>query len=230
VQGNLLLAGLYSSPVLFNFEGLFIAKYQEKSTATFTKEYMLNANVVETFKSKKEIKDYGFGLDYFSGSSLVFIDDKNMMLMAEHHSVIKDSKNDPEDYRKGFVLFNLDVNGGFKFSTPVITEQTDSETMGYWSSNYLLNNKGRPVVYLNRIGNGAKSAKSSEQINSGFPVESLMFDKSGAYESAYPIFELEMLHYCVNTNFNNKTNKSIICFESLDRKAYTFGILKSTDE
>ncbi len=230
VDGNLLLAGFYSSPVTFNFEGVFTAKYQEKAAATFTKEYLLNANVVEAFKSKKEIKDYGYGLDYFSGNSLVFTDDKNMMLIAEHHSVIKDGKNGPEDYRKGFVLINLDVNGGFKFSTPVVTEQTDGKTMGYWSSNYLLNNDGTPVIYINRIGNGAKSAKSSTQEKSGLPVEAMVFAKSGAFESTYPVFNLEMFQYCVNTNFRNKTTKSIICFESLDRKAYTFGILKSTDE
>jgi hypothetical protein len=229
-DGELLLAGFYSSPVSFNFEGLFISKFQEKATATFTKEYFLNANVVEAFKSKKEIKDYGYGLDYFSGSSLTFIDEKNMMLIAEHHSVNKNSKNGPEDYRKGFVLFNLDVNGGFKYSTPVITEQTDGKTVGYWSSPFLLNNEGKPVVYINRIGDGAKSAKSSEQENGGLPIESMVFSKSGAFQSSYPIFEMEMLQYCLNTNFKNKTKKSIICFESLDRKAYTFGILKPINE
>lgn len=230
VNGYLYLVGFYSSPMTFNFEGLFMAKFQETSSATFTKEYLLNANVIETFKSKKEIKDYGYGLDFFSSKNLVFSDDKNMMFMAEHHSVIKDGKNGPEDYRKGFVLFNLDVNGGFRFSTPVITEQTDGTTMGYWSSAYLLNNSGNPIVYLNRIGDGAKSAKSSEQKNSGVPIEVLVFKKSGAYESAYPQFEMPLSQYCLNSDFKNKTTKTIVCFESLDRKAFTFGILKPTDE
>lgn len=229
-DGSLYLAGFYSSPFAFNFEGLFITKYQEQATASFTKEYLLNANVVEAFKSKKEIKDYGYGLDYFSSKCLVFTDAKNMMLLAEHHAVIKDGKNGPEDYRKGFVLFNLDVNGGFKFSTPVITEQTDETDKGYWSSVYLLNNAGSPIVYLNRIGDGAKSARSSDQTNSGVPVESLVFAKSGAFESSYPQFDLPLSEYCLNSTLKNNTSKSIICFESLDRKAYTFGILKSTDE
>lgn len=229
-DGNLILAGFYSSPISFNFEGLFIMKFQETTTPTFTKEYLLNANVVEAFKSKKQIKDYGYGLDYFKCKNLTFVNEKNMMLVSEHHSVKKDGKNGPEDYRKGFVLFNIDINGGFKFSTPVITEQTDGKTMGYWSSNYLLNNDGIPVVYLNRIGDGAKSAKSSAQEQAGIPVEALMFSKSGTFESTYPKFETPLSQYCLRSGLKNKTNKSIICFESLDRKAYTFGILKSTDE
>ncbi len=227
--GNLFLAGFFSSPISFNFEGLFVAKYEEKASATFTREYFFNANVVEAFRSKKEIKEYGFGLDYFSAKGLLFTSEKDMILMAEHHSVLKDAKNGPEDYRRGFVMFNLDVNGGFKYGTPVVTEQTDGKTMGYWSSNYMISFEGKPVVYINRIGDGAKSTKSSAQKNSGLPVESMVFANSGNFESSYPDFEMEMLQFCLNTNFKNKTSKTIICFERLDRKAYTFGILKSID-
>jgi len=111
----------------------------------------------------------------------------------------------------------------------VVTEQTDGKTMAYWSSNYMISFEGKPVVYINRIGDGAKSTKSSAQKNSGLPVESMVFANSGNFESSYPDFDMEMLQFCLNTNFKNKTSKTIICFERLDRKAYTFGILKSID-
>jgi hypothetical protein len=229
-DGALIICGFYSSPISYNFEGVFFAKYSESSKCEISKEYMLNSNVVETFKSKKEIKESGFGLDYFRASRLSFIDNKNLVLIAEHHSINKDAKNGPEDVRKGIVALNLDDNGGFKYATPYVTDQTDSESKGYWSSFIMVANKGVQTIYLNRIGEGAKSAKGHEQTLTALPIETLTFDKSGNYVSSYQNFNLNLPSYCLNTTFVDKTSKGIICFESLDRKGYTFGVLKPENE
>ncbi len=228
-SGALIVGGFFSSPLTLNFEGAFIAKYESNTKSSFQKEYFLNENIVTTFKSKKEIKDNGFGLDYFRIGKLKYIDEKNIILTAEHHTTIKDSKNGSEDYRKGIVATNFDENGGFKFSTPIVSEQTDSESKGYWSSHQFYGINNQLYLMLNKLGEGAKSVKNG-QANATFPVEENIIDGAGSVVSNYPELNITGQNIGLNTTMENKSNVPVICFESKDRKSYTFGVLKIEHE
>ena len=228
-SGALIVGGFFSSPLTLNFEGTFIAKYESNTKSSFQKEYFLNESIVATFKSKKEIKDYGFGLDYFKVGKLKFIDDKNIILTAEHHMINKDSKNGNEDYRKGIVVTNFDENGGFKFSAPIVSEQIDSESKGYWSSHQFYGIKNQLFLMLNKLGEGAKSVKNG-QANTIFPIEENVIDGAGSVTSNYPEITISAQNIGLNTTMENKSTVPVICFESKDRKSYTFGVLKIEHE
>jgi hypothetical protein len=228
-SGALLVGGFFSSPLTLNFEGTFIVKYENNTKSSFQKEYFLNENIVSTFKSKKEIKDNGFGLDYFRIGKLKYIDEKNIILTAEHHTTIKDSKSGNMDYRKGIVVTNFDENGGFKFSTPIVTEQSDSESKGYWSSHQFYGIKNQLYLMLNKLSAGSKSVKNS-QANATFPVEENIIDGAGSVVSNYPEINISAQNIGLNTTLENKSNVPVICFESKDRKSYTFGVLKIEHE
>ena len=64
-KNELVLSGFYSSPVRYNYEGFFLLKYDEDLDLIHKNQYLLSENIVKSFKSSKEIKEKGYGLDKF---------------------------------------------------------------------------------------------------------------------------------------------------------------------
>ena len=64
-KDELVLSGFYSSLKRFNYEGFFLLKYDENLQLVYKNQYSLTENIVQAFKSSKEVKKSGFGLDNF---------------------------------------------------------------------------------------------------------------------------------------------------------------------
>jgi hypothetical protein len=227
-EGSLYIAGCYTNALIHNFEGMYIGKFESSAKSTFLKEYGFNENVIDAFKSKKDIKDFGFGLDLFKVEKLVSINDQGLVLTLEHHSVLRDSKGGAEDLRTGLVVINFDKYGGFLFAAPYLTQQTDGKTMGYWSSHESFCENDKSVIYLNKIGEGAK--KLTPQTGAGLPLERLVFDAYGTISVSNPQFRVKLQNYAINTNVKNQTDLQIICLENIDRTSYSLGVLKENNE
>ena len=64
-QGELVLSGFYSSQIRYNYEGFFLLKYDSELNIIHKNNFFFSNKIIDEFKSSKEIKESGFGLDKF---------------------------------------------------------------------------------------------------------------------------------------------------------------------
>ena len=184
-KNELVLSGFYSSPVRYNYEGFFLLKYDEDLDLIHKNQYLLSENIVKSFKSSKEIKEKGYGLDKFILKDFTLDETENHFLLAEH--LIKtSSKNESFWKSNGFILIKFNKNGNYIWGCPVVKDQKNKNLnfVGIFSLNenksiqYFFNElsnlelrKGIPAEYGILNYSGTTSINFSE---SGLPNEKPM--------------------------------------------------------
>lgn len=223
--GNLFLAGYYAPPYKSYFEGIYIKKIDQECVEQFSKEYLLNENIILSFQSKKDIKDMGYGLARFRSTELKWVDN-HLLLLAEHRGSIIDNKNGNIDYRKGFVITSFSDKGGFLYSSAVLTEQTDPTDKGDWSSPYLIHQWGSPLLLFNYIGDGAKKVKDPLPENAGVHLGQITLKNNGMSEETTFAPTTSVKNYALLPNVKNKTTLPLFVLESKERNEYALGLFK----
>ena len=183
-KDELVLSGFYSSPIRFNYEGFFLLRYDENLHLVHKNQYSLTENIVQTFKSSKEIKESGFGLDKFIITDFSLDSIGNYYLLSEN---ISKTTIKAETYwvSSGFFVIKFNKNGNFIWGSPVPLNQQniDLNLIGTFSINsyhykkYFYNDlqnlnlrKGVPAEYgiLNYCG-----TKDVEFTSAGLPQENI---------------------------------------------------------
>jgi len=223
-EGNLVLGGFYSSIGKLNFEGVFIAKYKPNLQNDFLKEYILNENIVTAFKSKKEIEMYGMGLDNFRVVDCSYLKDDQIVLIAEHNSSYTDPKEGYRDFRKGIVIISFTPEGGFLFSTPIITDQQDALDKGRWSSYCKFTSEQNIVFWHNVIGPGVKKIKLTGPNRPYLPAQQVLLSNQGILKPTLLEYTTEMQSgvLVANAYLNHKSHKFVI-LESSNKERYVIG-------
>ena len=88
----MVLSGL-PSPVRYNYEGFFLLKYDSDLQLIHKNQYALSEKIIKSFKSSKEIKESGFGLDKFIITDFSLDESQNHYLLAEHISKVNSKKH-----------------------------------------------------------------------------------------------------------------------------------------
>ncbi|MCB9188741.1 MAG: hypothetical protein H6599_05610 [Flavobacteriales bacterium] len=224
--GDLYLGGFYAPPYKSLYEGFYIKKLNSEGTEFFSKEYMFNENVINAFNSKKDIKDFGYGLRKFHASHFEFINDKNLVLEAEHITKNKNKSGEMTHVQDGFVLISLSAKGGFQFATPVHTSQTDESHDGYWSSHSHVSYKGQDLLFLNILGEGSKNVKESLPKNAIYHTYKITFDVNGVEKRELQEFNVNLENYALYSDFINRSNLPLLIVKSKDKDQYAIGLLK----
>ena len=174
-ENELVIAGFFTSQKRYNYEGYFIHKYDSDLSLVHKNQYFLSSNIVEAFKSAKEIKEKGFGLDKFRLSNFSLDANGNHFLLAEHLTR-KEVKSVNNWYSKGLLVIKFNKNGNYVWGCPVIHKQTyvDIKFLGAFKLNnfndaqYFYNSleninlrKGVPVEYGSNNFCGTKSISFS---------------------------------------------------------------------
>ena len=123
-KDELVLSGFYSSPVRYNYEGFFLLKYDSDLKLIHKNQYALSEKIVKSFKSSKDIKETGFGLDKFMITDFSLDKDQNHYLLAEHISKVS-AKKETFWLSKGFVVIKFNKNGNYIWGCPVPKNQKD---------------------------------------------------------------------------------------------------------
>ena len=99
-------------------------------------QYFFNKNIVESFKTGKEIKDNGVGLDKFRIKDFSQDNIGNHFLLAEHFGKkrIKDKINWVSN---GILVIKFNKNGNYVWGCPVVLDQKNeySNFLGVFSLN-----------------------------------------------------------------------------------------------
>ena len=183
-KDELVLSGFYSSPIRFNYEGFFLLRYDENLHLVHKNQYSLTENIVQAFKSSKEIKESGFGLDKFIITDFSLDSIGNYYLLSENISKTT-IKEETYWISSGFFVIKFNKNGNFIWGSPVPLNQQniDLNLIGTFSINsypykkYFYNDlqnlnlrKGVPAEYgiLNYCG-----TKDVEFTLAGLPQENI---------------------------------------------------------
>ena len=167
-KDELVISGFYSSPVRYNYEGVFLLKYDSDLQLIHKNQYALSENIVKSFKSTKEIKESGFGLDKFVITDFSLDDSQNHYLLAEHISKIS-SKKETYWISKGFVVIKFNKNGNYIWGCPVPKNQKDENFNFIGTFALKINNSIQ--YFLNELSNLS--------LRKGIPVEYGILNYSG---------------------------------------------------
>lgn len=224
-SGNLYVGGFYAQPYKANFEGIYIKKINSEGTEIFSKEYMFNENVVNAFNSKKDIKDFGYGLRRFRTGYFGFVTEKDIILEAEHMTKEKDKNGNYTVIQNGFVRISLSDKGGFKYATPVSTLQTDDQYNGYWNSHCHVNYHGEDLIFINILGDGAKEVKEDLPENAFLYPYKITFNENGVAKRELLALESPLKEYAIYPDFKNQSRLPVIIVKSKDKDQYAVGLL-----
>ncbi len=224
-DGSLVLSGFFTSPVRFNFEGVFAAHFNSSVSPTFKKEYYLPENIVGAFKSKKEISKSGHGLDKFHVKEVLLSENDNIYLIAEHISVSKEAGVGNEN-RDGIVAIKFSKVGDYMYGAPILSNQADEQHNGYWNSHFATTNGSNLLIGYNEIGYFDKKADNDFGNNAfagvrtvklspaGHPTTSPM---KGVFNEAPEKVSMYMKDYHL------QENNTIIIAESPDHSRFYLG-------
>ena len=97
-------------------------KYDHDLHLTHKNQYYFSEKIIKTFKSTKDIKESGFGLDKFKLTSFNLDQEGNHFLVAEHfgRKKIKDANN---WYSMGMTIVKFNKNGNYVWGCPIKREQ-----------------------------------------------------------------------------------------------------------
>lgn len=149
-KNELVISGFYSSPVRFNYEGFFLLKFDSDLDLIHKNQYLLSENIVKSFKSSKEIKESGYGLDNFMVTNFNLDQQGNHFLLAEHLTKIN-SKKDKVWYSKGFILIKFNKNGNYIWGCPV-RKEFKSDNLSFIGT-FSLNNNPTNQYFFNELTN-----------------------------------------------------------------------------
>jgi len=224
-DGELIVAGFYSNPLQFNFEGTYIKKYNESTESSLSKEFALPTYLVETFKSKKEISKTGYGLEQFHCQSLSYYEDV-YYLEAEHITVKKEEEKTIEN-RDGIALIGFTKSGDFKFASGILLNQQDEEHHGHFNSFFPFILNGYKIWY-NEVGYFDKKADNNFGENVLFGTREISVNDNGQTKST-PIqnFFSTTEEIAISIKSCNQTiGKLIILAENKERNKLYFAVSK----
>lgn len=159
---KLILCGFFTSPVRFNFEGVFSLSFNNSTHPEYKKEAYLNEKIVSSFKHKKEIKENGFGLDHFKAKGLLLDTLGNQYLIADHHSIEK-TKDLSLHRSKGLVVVKFTQSGSFIWSNSVLTDQKEMTKYSHWMSKVPFIHDNQLCLFYNNTNN--EKTKLVEQLH-----------------------------------------------------------------
>ena len=177
-KDELVISGFYSSPVRYNYEGVFLLKYDSDLQLIHKNQYALSENIVKSFKSSKEIKESGFGLDKFVITDFSLDDRQNHYLLAEHISKIS-SKKEKYWTSKGFVVIKFNKNGNYIWGCPVPKNQKDENFNFIGTFALKINNSNQ--YFINELSNLSlrKGIPVEYGINNYSGTKNITFSESG---------------------------------------------------
>ena len=180
-KGELVLSGFYSSPVRYNYEGFFLVKYDENLNMIHKNKFYFTNKIINEFKSSKEIKESGFGLDKFIIKDFTLDSLGNYFLMSEHISKIN-LKNEKIWDSKGFLVIKFNKNGNYIWGSPVplVQQNKNISFMGVFT----LNNPGKIKYFYNNLSNLSlrKGTPAEYGILNYTGTNEVDFDPSGVSE------------------------------------------------
>lgn len=224
--GNLFLAGFYAPPNKSLYEGFYIKKITPEGTEEFSKEYMFNEDVVMTFSNKKEVKEFGYGLSKFHTSYFSFVNDKSLVLEAEHSTRSKTKDGNFEYINNGFVLINLSEKGGFQYATPINTLQTDDKHNGFWNSHCHVNYMDQDLIYLNLLGDGAKGVKEDLPSNAHLHTFQIKLTSNGIEKRELQNFDVSVEDFAIYPDYKNYSSLPLLIVKSKNQDQYAIGLLE----
>jgi hypothetical protein len=223
--GNLYLGGFYAPPYKSYYEGVYVKKINPEGTELFSKEYMFNENVIMAFNSKKEVKEFGYGLRKFRTSHFGFANEKNIILEAEHITKQKNKNGKFKHIQDGFILINLSNKGGFQYAAPVNTLQTDETDNGYWSSHCHVNFEGEDIIYLNILGEGTKGIKEDMPSKAHLYTYKIKMTSNGVPKRELQTFDTDIENHAIYPDFKNHSKLPLLIIKSKDKDQYAIGLL-----
>ena len=149
-KGELVLSGFYSSQIRYNYEGFFLLKYDSELNIIHKNNFFFSNKIIDEFKSSKEIKESGFGLDKFIIKDFSLDSLGNYFLMSEHLSKTK-VKNELVWNSNGFIVIKFNKNGNYIWGSPVPLVQ-QSENISFMGI-FTLNNPNSIKYYYNNLSN-----------------------------------------------------------------------------
>tara|TARA_Y100000389_G_scaffold125081_1_gene122430 strand:+ start:90 stop:1493 length:1404 start_codon:yes stop_codon:yes gene_type:complete len=147
---ELVIAGFYSSPIRFNYEGIFLLRYDENLNLVHENQYLLTENIVQAFKSSKEVKESGFGLDKFIIKDFSLDNTGNYYLLSENISKTT-IKEETYWVSSGFFVIKFNINGNFVWASPVPLNQQHKELN--FIGTFLVNSNNYKRYFYNDLQN-----------------------------------------------------------------------------
>lgn len=155
---------------------------------------------------------------------------KNLTLEATH-STREKNKNDGYDYiQNGFVLISLSAKGGFQYATPIVTEQTDEEHKGYWNAHTHVSYKGKDLIYLNLLGDGAKKIKEDLPENAFLYPYQIEVSPNGTTKRTLQNFDVTVKDYAIFNDYKNNSSLPLLIVKSKNKDQYAIGLLEDIHE
>ena len=147
---ELVIAGFYSSQIRFNYEGVFLLRYDENLNLVHENQYLLTENIVQAFKSSKEVKESGFGLDEFIIKDFSLDNTGNYYLLSENISKTT-IKEETYWVSSGFFVIKFNINGNFIWASPVPLNQQHKELN--FIGTFLVNSNNYKRYFYNDLQN-----------------------------------------------------------------------------
>jgi len=149
-KDELVISGFYSSPIRFNYEGFFLFRYDADLHLVHENQYSLTENIVEAFKSSKEIKESGFGLDRFIITDFSLDSIGNYYLLSENISKAT-IKEETYWVSSGFFVIKFNKNGNFIWGSPVPLNQKHKDLS--FIGTFLVNSYNYKKYFYNDLKN-----------------------------------------------------------------------------
>ena len=181
-KNELVIAGFFTSQIRYNYEGFFLLKYDQNLNMIHKNQNYFSEKIIKTFKSAKDIKESGFGLDKFRLTSFNLDQEGNHYLVAEHLG--KKKKKDVSNwYSAGMTIVKFNKNGNYVWGCPIKREQINSSRS--FIGSFTLNDFTEPYYFYNALSNLdlKKGLPPNYGINNYCGTNHITFDEFGVYST-----------------------------------------------
>ena len=181
-KNELVIAGFFTSQIRYNYEGFFLLKYDQDLNMTHKNQNYFSEKIIKTFKSAKDIKESGFGLDKFRLTSFNLDQEGNHYLVAEHLG--KKKKKDVSNwYSAGMTIVKFNKNGNYVWGCPIKREQINSSRS--FIGSFTLNDFAEPYYFYNALSNLdlKKGIPPNYGTNNYCGTNHITFDEFGVYST-----------------------------------------------
>ena len=181
-KNELVIAGFFTSQIRYNYEGFFLLKYDQDLNLIHKNQNYFSEKIIKTFKSAKDIKESGFGLDKFRLTSFNLDQEGNHYLVAEHLG--KKKKKDVSNwYSAGMTIVKFNKNGNYVWGCPIKREQINSSRS--FIGSFTLNDFTEPYYFYNALSNldFKKGLPPNYGTNNYCGTNHITFDEFGVYST-----------------------------------------------
>ena len=181
-KNELVIAGFFTSQIRYNYEGFFLLKYDQDLNMIHKNQNYFSEKIIKTFKSAKDIKESGFGLDKFRLTSFNLDQEGNHYLVAEHLG--KKKKKDVSNwYSAGMTIVKFNKSGNYVWGCPIKREQINSSRS--FIGSFTLNDFTEPYYFYNALSNLdlKKGLPPNYGTNNYCGTNHITFDEFGVYST-----------------------------------------------